>query len=71
LRGTNRIAGGGDETGDLKRSAPETHGVRPSAAIPGIARERVNFLFSTAIPDALKKKKALRKAPEGFFDSGR
>jgi hypothetical protein len=45
----------------------KTHGARPSAAIPGNAKELVDFLFSAAIPDALKKKKYLKRRPKTEF----
>jgi hypothetical protein len=48
-----------------KEVSPQTNGARPSRAIAGNGRERVNFLFSTAIADAAKEK-SLPAKPERF-----
>jgi hypothetical protein len=47
-------------------SAAQIHGTRPGRAIPGNAKERVDFLFSTAIADVPKKKEALRQRRRAF-----
>lgn len=46
----------------------KTHRARPGAAIAGKATERVEFLFSTAIPDAAKKEPS--SSAGGLFEFG-
>jgi hypothetical protein len=50
-RGTNRTAGGGDETGDLTGPRRKIESASPGRAIPKNQREELEFLFSTAIAD--------------------
>src|ERR1035438_5884587 len=52
-----------------QRSASETHGARPSRSIARNRRERVNFLFSTAIADA-PRERALWQCRMGFTRPG-
>jgi len=47
----NRIAGGGDETGDLQGPCRKTQAAKLGRAIPENEREEMEFLFSTAIAD--------------------